>query len=384
MKKMQQIYRLAGEGVRNFVEQAYVMPLLTREETDELIRKWQTSGDIKARNMVVNCNIRYVLNYISCMYQISADVLNSRVIEDIIQDGVNGVIEAINHYDPDKKVVFQTYAARWIKKYVSISFENNMKNDAVSIHYKRFCEKSKKISDAYYSEHGKRLSEKEALKLAGAPPKTIESISHVRNISFCELTPAVYDAVVDDSFFTEDAAIVNISISHMKEMLYQELKEKDFQVVAYMMGYEDGIIHTSSDAVSYFGISRQMVSKILKHVRQLLIESGVIGQIYRENGINPTEKVQKMLENEADTEAELTKLIGEEYAKIKPVREMEQSLEIYQQESLVADHAALKNDIQESLAADHAVLSNTPEAMASNLESFAKDFFDKKKKQNNR
>ncbi len=39
-------------------------------------------------------------------------------LEDLIQEGMIGVIKAVDNYDQDKETKFSTYAVYWIKKYI--------------------------------------------------------------------------------------------------------------------------------------------------------------------------------------------------------------------------------------------------------------------------
>ena len=69
---------------------------------------WQ-NGDIMARNVLVEHNLRLVAHIIKKYYTQTNDV------EDLISIGTIGLIKGINTYKPDKGIRLATYASRCIE-----------------------------------------------------------------------------------------------------------------------------------------------------------------------------------------------------------------------------------------------------------------------------
>lgn len=78
---------------------------LSAEEEKKYLEMWQ-SGDIEARNVLVEHNLRLVAHIIKKYYTQTNDV------EDLISIGTIGLIKGINTYKPDKGVRLATYASR--------------------------------------------------------------------------------------------------------------------------------------------------------------------------------------------------------------------------------------------------------------------------------
>ena len=74
---------------------AFEQPLSEREEK-EMIKKSQ-NGDMNARNILVEKNMRLVAHMIK--KYMSAD----RETDDLISVGTIGLIKAVNTFDPDKR-----------------------------------------------------------------------------------------------------------------------------------------------------------------------------------------------------------------------------------------------------------------------------------------
>ena len=80
---------------------------LSREEEREYLERWQ-AGELEARNILVEHNLRLVTHIIKKYYQ-------TEDVEDLISIGTIGLIKGINTYKPDKGVRLATYASRCIE-----------------------------------------------------------------------------------------------------------------------------------------------------------------------------------------------------------------------------------------------------------------------------
>ena len=98
---------------------AFEQPLSEREEK-EMIKKSQ-NGDMKARNILVEKNMRLVAHMIK--KYMSAD----RDTDDLISVGTIGLIKAVNTFNPDKKIRLATYAAKCIDNELLMMLRNDRK-----------------------------------------------------------------------------------------------------------------------------------------------------------------------------------------------------------------------------------------------------------------
>lgn len=83
-------------------------PPLSKEDEEELTNRL-CSGDIKARDRLVEHNLRLVV-YIAKKFESSGVY-----IEDLISIGTIGLIKAVNTFKPDKNIKLATYASRCIE-----------------------------------------------------------------------------------------------------------------------------------------------------------------------------------------------------------------------------------------------------------------------------
>lgn len=99
---------------------------LSQEEEKKYLTQWQ-NGDIFARNVLVEHNLRLVAHIIKKYYTQTND------IEDLISIGTIGLIKGINTYKPDKGIRLATYASRCIENAI-LSQRNKLNLEAKTSH----------------------------------------------------------------------------------------------------------------------------------------------------------------------------------------------------------------------------------------------------------
>jgi len=88
------------------------LPVLSKEEEEELSRKFYETKDPRIAQMLAQANLRFVV-------KIAAEYtrFGSRLI-DLVQEGNVGLLHAIKEFNPYKGVRLITYAVWWIRGYI--------------------------------------------------------------------------------------------------------------------------------------------------------------------------------------------------------------------------------------------------------------------------
>lgn len=95
---------------------------LTAAEEREYVDNWVNSGDMQARNKLIEHNLRLVAHIIKKYYSQSSDQ------DDLISIGTIGLIKGISTYRPDKNVRLATYASKCIENEVLMHFRSMKKS----------------------------------------------------------------------------------------------------------------------------------------------------------------------------------------------------------------------------------------------------------------
>jgi RNA polymerase primary sigma factor len=108
------------DGTPSYLGRLTQAPLLTPEQEVALTSAVQR-GDPTARKRLIESNMRLVINI--------AKTYRNRTIplEDLIQEGAIGLIQAAERFDPDKGFRFSTYATHWIRQAIGRAIDNKSK-----------------------------------------------------------------------------------------------------------------------------------------------------------------------------------------------------------------------------------------------------------------
>jgi len=95
---------------------------LRGEEEELYIDKWLSCGDIEARNILIEHNLRLVAHIVKKYYSQNSDT------DDLISIGTIGLIKGISSYLPEKKVRLATYCSRCIENEILMYFRSLKKS----------------------------------------------------------------------------------------------------------------------------------------------------------------------------------------------------------------------------------------------------------------
>ena len=102
------------------VEGSFPKPLTDQEE-QMYLERW-SRGDLEARNVLVERNLRLVAHILKKYYAASADQ------DDLISIGTIGLIKAVNTFDGSKGIRLATYAGRCIQNEILMYFRSQRKS----------------------------------------------------------------------------------------------------------------------------------------------------------------------------------------------------------------------------------------------------------------
>lgn len=95
-------------------------PALSAKEEREYLKKYR-EGDLQAKNIIIEHNLRLVAHIIKKYYS------NSNDQDDLISIGTIGLIKAVNSFDENKGIKLATYASKCIENEVLMYFRGQKK-----------------------------------------------------------------------------------------------------------------------------------------------------------------------------------------------------------------------------------------------------------------
>jgi RNA polymerase primary sigma factor len=115
------------DGLQLFLNEIGRYPLLTAAEEVELAKRIER-GDRAAKERMINSNLRLVVS-IAKRYQ-----GHGLSLLDLIQEGILGLIRAVEKFDWRRGFKFSTYATWWIRQAVQRGVQNRSRTIRVPIH----------------------------------------------------------------------------------------------------------------------------------------------------------------------------------------------------------------------------------------------------------
>ena len=101
-----------SDPFRRYLAEIRRYPALSREEEQELARRYRDTGDRDALFRLVTANLMQVVRVALSFRRAARNLL------DLVQEGNLGLLAAIDRFDPDVGVRLPTYAAWWIRAYI--------------------------------------------------------------------------------------------------------------------------------------------------------------------------------------------------------------------------------------------------------------------------
>src|SRR5437773_9757422 len=157
------------DALQLFLNEAGRWPLLTAEEEVELAKRIER-GDKEAKERMVNSNLRLVVS-IAKRYQ-----GHDLSLLDLIQEGIIGLIRAVEKFDWRRGFKFSTYATWWIRQAVQRGVANKSRTIRIPVH---IAEREQRIARAERElapKLGRQPTEKEVAKHARLPEKQVQEV----------------------------------------------------------------------------------------------------------------------------------------------------------------------------------------------------------------
>jgi RNA polymerase primary sigma factor len=160
------------ESLDVFLRQARTHPLLTAAEEIELSQRIER-GDLEAKSRMINANLRLVVAQARRYQGLGLP------LEDLIQEGMLGLIRAVEKFDWRKGFKFSTYGTLWIRQAIQRGLQNSGRTIRVPVHVAQRQTKVRRIESELAVALGREPSDEE---IAAVAELDVDEVAELREL----------------------------------------------------------------------------------------------------------------------------------------------------------------------------------------------------------
>jgi RNA polymerase primary sigma factor len=265
------------EPIRAYLKDIRPISLLTAKQEIELATRIQR-GDSKARRQMIVANLRLVINVAKRYSHLGVPLM------DLIEEGNLGLMKAVTKYNPKKGFRFSTYAAWWIRQYITRAIANQGKTVRIPVYMTEILSKFKRVTEELTQKYGRRPTARELAKRMRLPIERIERLQElvISSQTTSLETPVgeegeteMIDLIQNDRGQSAQEDVTQFLQHEGLTDLLKHMSERERRIVILRYGLDDGVNRTLGETAKQFGITRERVRQIeavaIRKLRALLV-----------------------------------------------------------------------------------------------------------------
>lgn len=261
------------DPVRMYLKEIGTVPLLSADEELRLAQEKAEGGPKgqRAKEKLIEANLRLVVSIAKRYTGRGMSFL------DLVQEGNLGLIKGVEKFDPDKGFKLSTYATWWIRQSVTRALADQARTIRVPVHMVETINRMSKMQRKLTLELGYEPSTGELARALDMPEEKVLEIMQIAREPASLETPIgeeddsnLGDFVADNNTVTPEQNVESVMLREHIDILLQDLKEREKQVIVLRFGLEDGHPRTLEEVGKEFNVTRERIRQIeAKALRKL-------------------------------------------------------------------------------------------------------------------
>jgi len=277
------------QAQRKIMDESYGRPVTDEElasvlktptnQVSELLKKGDT-----AKTVLLKANMRLVF-HIAKYYR-----YRGVAYPDLVQEGIFGLIKAVEKYNPDRGFRFSTYASWWIKQSISRSIAEKSRIVRLPVHIHDMMMSVNRAEKQFATSHGRKPTPQELAARLGLPLQKVELLlTCAQNVN--SLDESVYstssksdgdnEVTMKDRLVSESMEPSTMTDRYSMRLSVRNalstLSEREAQIVEMRFGLTGGVAMTLEEIGKHFEVTRERIRQIearaLAKIRHLKIDA---------------------------------------------------------------------------------------------------------------
>jgi RNA polymerase primary sigma factor len=252
------------EAIKAYLERIKNIPILTKKEEGDIIRKAKKGGK-EARRKIINSNLKLVVNIAKHYSKFGLPLM------DLIAEGNIGLMRAINKFNVGKGYRFSTYAAWWIRQAITRALIDQGKTIRVPVYMSEQISKYKKTKEALRQNLNREPNRGEISKrLKSTVDKVADTEMWIQKKSSLEAPVGsegesqLGDFIEGKEYADTESEVEKIFDKERITHLLDFVTERERVVLNLRFGIADGKPHILADVAKILKVSRERVRQIEK------------------------------------------------------------------------------------------------------------------------
>jgi RNA polymerase primary sigma factor len=269
---------VSADALGQFFKQAGKYKLLTAEEEVELAKRIER-GDLEAKERMINANLRLVVS------QARRFQGQGLPMGDLVQEGMLGLIRAVEKFDWRKGFKFSTYAVLWIKQSIQRGLANSGSTIRIPVHIGQRERKVKKHERELAVKLGREPTIEELVESTGLPEDQVrESLELTKHLASLDQgvgedgeTP-LGDLLASERPEPEEEVVSSLGDARVREVVGR-LPEEERDLITLRFGLLGDEPASTREAGTRLGLSARDAKRLEEQALRRLAENDELQEL---------------------------------------------------------------------------------------------------------